>query len=532
MNKGQGVKRKASNTQGQSNKKGRHLEDSFPIDPLLQRNASPTKTEDINLDSNSNDSSSDQSEDGSDHGAAAETPLTPFSPDHSPRFPSELKTHLCTYADCGKAFNRPAKLAQHLLSHTNVRPFICPHEPCTKDFLRQSHLQHHIKSAHSNIRDYICKWEGCGKSFITATRLKRHHAAHEGRQKFMCKVDGCGQTFRKHGTLQKHIATAHEGKKAFQCTLQDEIGNLCGQGFDTSGKLRAHEGRAHGGKRFWCSLCSAETSAKEIPIAQPSGLRVAGFSTYAQLQEHIKINHPPQCDQCGYICRSQRDLKNHVEIHHGQATLEERKTYPCPEHGCSRAFTKQGNLNAHIQSAHKAKRYICGKVELQSLNRVDGWDGLNACGRALSTKGSLESHIRTAHMGMGRRRSRKSKTHTSESSQDQQSHQMNLMKLTGVGYEQYSGRHVTCLIPHCDFRFGRKFDLQVHLVSRHNYSEREAEEIIADADKCLDQQITYPIDPPIDLIRGKDLGDLQLMDLDGLNEAHEEAIPVPCNGGF
>lgn len=413
-------------------------------------------------------------DEGSTYDATSNTPLTPVSPNPSPRFPSELKNHSCSYLNCGKAFNRPAKLAQHMLSHTKFRPFVCPHKPCTKDFLRQSHLQHHIKSAHSDVRDYTCEWDGCGKSFITATRLKRHHATHEGREKFTCNIDGCGQTFRKHGTLQKHVKTVHEGKKAFECQFLGEDGNLCGQGFDTLGKLRAHEGRVHGGKRFWCSMCFSDTTGRETAIEQLSREGTAGFSTYTELQEHMKINHPPQCETCGLNCNSQRELKNHIEVRHGVSSLDERRTHVCQESGCGRAFTKRGNLNVHIQSAHKAKKYICGDKRLESLNNVDGWDGANACGRELSTKGSLESHIRTAHMGMGRRRSRNRKRQASDASKKQNAHDMNLLKLTGVGYEEYCGRHIPCLIPECGFRFGRLYDLQIHLISRHGLSESEA----------------------------------------------------------
>ncbi|KAI4190336.1 MAG: hypothetical protein L6R41_000862 [Letrouitia leprolyta] len=485
------LKRKADKNPEQNIKKARITHGTGVENPLWEKNCAetnsmpPTRSEDSESGSESG-SCADSDDEESTYDAASNTPPTPFSPKTPPRFPSELKNHICNFPDCGKAFNRPAKLAQHMLSHTKVRPFVCPHKPCTKDFLRQSHLQHHIKSAHSDVRDYICEWEGCGKSFITATRLKRHHAAHEGREKFKCNVRECGQTFRKHGTLQKHMKTVHEGKKAFECQLLRDTGNVCGQGFDTVGKLRAHEGRVHGGRRFWCSVCSSDTAEGQIRINQPSEEGTGGFSTYAELQEHIKINHPPQCETCGLKCNSQRELRNHIEVGHGMLNLDERKTHVCLESGCGRAFTKRGNLNVHIQSAHKAKRYICGDTRLESLNNITGWDGANACGRALSTKGSLESHIRTAHMGMGRPRSRNRRTQRSDPAQEQNTHGMNLLKLTGVGYEEYSGRYIPCLFPKCGFRFGRPYDLQVHLVSRHGQSESEAISSVVSVDDKYD----------------------------------------------
>ncbi|KAL8766118.1 MAG: hypothetical protein Q9209_007016 [Squamulea sp. 1 TL-2023] len=475
------LKRKTSSNQKSRNKKlcivpVDPTEGSFQLEGIgVVRLTSTAELQHPDI-SSFNDSSSD-----SESESICDTPLTQISSTASPRFPSELKTHLCTYNDCGKAFNRPAKLAQHLLSHTNTRSFVCPHEPCTKDFLRQSHLSHHIKSAHTDVRDYVCEWSGCTKSFITATRLKRHHAAHEGRTKFQCTVTGCSQTFRKHGTLQKHIVTVHEGRKPFSCEFRDQNGIACGQGFETAGKLRTHEGRVHGGQRFWCSICSTDISNNNSAIPHQLEEDTAGFSTYAELQIHIKAIHPPECSTCGLVCSSQRELKSHVEIRHGTASVDDRKTFICPEPDCSRAFTKKGNLNVHIQSAHKAKKYICGEVRLELLNNVEGWDGLNACGRALSTKGSLQNHIRTVHMDMGRRRSRPAKKSMGGPSASHDGATSNLIKLTGAGYDKISSRHILCPMSECGYRFGRHYDLRVHLLSHHAVQEDDVDRFTASA---------------------------------------------------
>ncbi|KAL8705776.1 MAG: hypothetical protein Q9201_001122 [Fulgogasparrea decipioides] len=502
-----GLKRKAAPAQSGSIKKARYTEDYLVHDSEAD-SSGPQSSAD----------SSNGSENESEQLAKADTPLTPISPRAPTRFPSELKTHLCTYSDCAKAFNRPAKLAEHLLSHTNLRPFVCPHQPCTKDFLRQSHLKHHIKSVHSNVRDYICEWEGCGKSFITATRLKRHYATHEGGEKFKCSVCDCGQTFRKHATLQKHILTVHEGRKPYSCELRDEDDNVCGQGFETAGKLRAHEGRVHGGKRFWCSICANDNYREDEAPQEASNGDEAGFSTYAQLQEHIKIDHPPKCNTCGLACSSQRELKNHVELQHVMPNIDERKTHLCPEPNCGRAFTKKWNLHVHIQSTHQSKKYVCGEVKLGILNMVEGWDGLNACGRALSTKGSLESHIRTAHMGMGRRRSKARKRQTSDPTEQ------NLIKLTGAGYKEDSGRHIECLLPDCEFRFKRAYDLQTHLLSHHSLPESDAERLIDTAGRNGDFLSAHYTGFPDDLMQDIHPRDWHMLDTQGYRNISEEDV--------
>ena len=405
-----------------------------------------------------------------------QTPSTPLSSRPSPRWPSDLKNHACPYVGCEKTFNRPAKLGQHLRSHTNDRLFVCPHLPCTKDFLRDTHLKHHIKSAHSDVRDYVCEWEGCGKSFITSTRLKRHHAAHEGRQKFICTE--CAQSFRKHGTLQAHVSTVHNGKKRFTCALRDDEGKECGKGFDAVGKLKTHEGRVHGGKRFSCSICNTQ------PQGEQSGpdhvVQELAFSTYAALQGHIKIEHPPTCAECGLQCTTQATLKSHVEVQHGILEVDERRTLTCSEPGCGRAFTRKGNLNTHFRMVHEGRSFVCGGIDLSTLKHIADWNGHNACGQALSTKANLAEHIRTAHMGLDHSRKRKTNLNAG-SSQGRSSRRKEVSaftRLTGSGYREETGRNIPCVLSDCNFHFLREYDLEIHLESGHGLPYHEVQELM------------------------------------------------------
>ena len=400
------------------------------------------------------------------------TPLTPLSSKASPRHPSDLKTIHCPYDNCDKTFNRPAKLSQHLRSHTNTRLFVCPHTPCTKDFLRESHLKHHVKSAHSDIRDYVCEWQGCGKSFITATRLRRHHAAHEGREKFRCTVTDCGQTFRKHGTLQKHITTFHEGRYPYVCELLNENGMRCGAGFDTEGRMESHAGRIHGTKKFVCTVC---------PCQQEEGIQTPNLSNYgavfpshAALQAHIQNEHPPTCTECGLKCTSKSALKSHVEVLHGGLDVNERKVHVCPELDCGRAFTKKGNMNAHIQISHAGKRFVCGAVDPKTLNHVGNWDGSDACGEASTSKRNLERHICTIHLGLDPLgKFKKGGKHQSLAESANNNGVSALTRLTGFGYETETGRNVSCLVQGCNHRFVREYDLDIHLQSRHGLADLE-----------------------------------------------------------
>ena len=419
------------------------------------------------------------------------TPLTPISPKASPRHPSDLlKIHRCTYEGCEKSFNRPAKLAQHFRSHTNTRPFVCPHILCTKDFLRESHLKHHVKSAHTDVRDYVCEWEDCGKSFVTATRLKRHRAAHEGREKFRCTVGGCSQTFRKHGTLQRHIVTVHEGRKPFICEVSDSDGNRCQASFDTEGQLKSHAGRVHEVNNFLCTLCSYENYDSKgdtmVEELEPS------FSTHAALQEHMKNEHPPTCRECGQKCRSLRDLKSHMEVMHGAFDANDSLAHFCPEQGCGRGFTKKGNLNIHIQISHN--RFVCGETDISKLSEVISWDGMNPRGKALMAAATLEEHKRIAHQGFAPSHKTRRQAKHVVSSAPARTHQVSILtRLTGAGYEEESGRRIPCLVLGCSHRFLREYDLEVHIQSRHGLADLGVREMLMDHQELYGRQTQHGI---------------------------------------
>ena len=303
---------------------------------------------------------------------------------------------------------------------------------------------------------------------------------HDGKSNLQCFVEGCAQTFRKHGSLQKHIAILHEGKSLFVCPFWEDDGQTCGREFNTAGKLKAHEERAHGGPRFWCRVCSPDVREGENHPTLDE--EKEGFSTYAQLQEHIVNAHPPTCIECGLRCKSQRELKGHIEVVHSCLGVDERRTHVCCISDCGRAFTKKGNLKMHIQSAHEKRRYVCGVVDVKLLNNISDWNGHNACGQALSTKANLEEHIRTAHLGFDHSRKHKNKAASNVITEARSSEKKvsTLVQLTGCGYENESGRNVVCLIPSCSFRFMRDYDLQIHFQSYHGLAYHEIRDLSTD----------------------------------------------------
>jgi len=380
------------------------------------------------------DQESDQ--DGKNVKNVADTPSsTPPAGSSTPRA-SESKTLKCPYENCFKAFNRQARLKEHLRSHTNTRPFKCPHAPCTKDFLRDSHLKHHIKSAHSNIRDYTCSREGCGASFATGTRLRRHEQSHEGRERFRCRgYDGCSETFRKHETLQRHIRSVHEHMKPFPCPETDSVtGARCTKAFDTAEKLRSHQRAKHDPTRFSCSECMAHNAAVMAMATADHGpdpleLVPASFATYGELQGHVTEVHPPTCSFCSLSVSTNKELTRHLELQHGilpPGTSPMVNEFTCTHPGCGKMFSKKGNLNIHVKTVHDKRRdFVCGETQIPLPDEIDTDDPaaagavvVHGCGRDFTSKASLEEHVRTAHLGLESKRMKREKKRKAEKEGD------------------------------------------------------------------------------------------------------------------
>ncbi|PMD36558.1 hypothetical protein L207DRAFT_515079 [Hyaloscypha variabilis F] len=369
-------------------------EHQIPSRALLD--SSKTGEESLELeDDDLEDEYKNNDSDSSDELKPADTPVTPFSPARK-KFPSELKTIKCTWEGCTKTFNRPARLTAHLRSHTNERPFVCTYEACDKAYLTDKHLQTHIKGSHTHDRSYHCDWEGCKKSFLTSTRLKRHKEVHKGHDRFRCTAyPPCNQTFRKHQTLQRHIRSEHLELAPYPCTYIDPItGEACNAGFDGAVGLRKHEERVHGAAQFFCPQCT-------VPGAfGPDGTPIhLGFTTETQLQSHVKKEHA-NCPFCDLKCSSQRELQNHIDSQHSGKSLEERKKISCTYLGCTKRFTKPGNLKIHIRTAHMGERFICCTFDLSDHPDVGDFDTAEACGKDFVSKASLIDHIRTAHLDL------------------------------------------------------------------------------------------------------------------------------------
>ncbi|KAL1894215.1 hypothetical protein Sste5346_006001 [Sporothrix stenoceras] len=447
-----------------------------------------------------------ESQDG--HSAPSEahtTPVTTALSTASRRFPSDLKTIPCTWPNCTKTFNRPARLTAHLRSHTNDRPFKCP--DCDKTYLEEKHLRQHIKGSHSQERQYVCS--ECDKAFLTATRLRRHAAVHEGQDRFRCRGydDNCTKTFRKHQTLQRHIRVDHLHQPAFACTHEITTPGVVGGApatkkpceavFESTGALRRHVERDHTAPKFWCEECGKNGANSTGGI---------GFATRALLEAHMRHAHV-DCPFCDTRFSGPAELHKHIDMHHSGKSVADRKTIACPHAGCSKTFTRRANLNVHIRAVHEGLRFVCGDdaADAASTTTAEGtgatsgerktfngwtdpdliaWEARNeGCGRGFVSKMKLEEHIRYVHLRHERPApapvivlNEQSVSSFGRGALTNMPPPPTAAQLDGLATPSAdvlidallgTNRTLVCTMPGCAARFVRHHDLSVHLQRGH-----------------------------------------------------------------
>ncbi|KAG0644416.1 hypothetical protein HOY80DRAFT_898548 [Tuber brumale] len=413
----------------------------------------------------------------------------------------------CTEPGCGKHFTRPCRLMEHLRSHTGERPFQCSTEGCDMSFLRESHLKAHIRAKHLQDKRYVCTFvipqgqedqlgafgfkrvagqggkvvdggSECGAKFTTNQHLKRHLESHQKALPHVC-VDypPCNEGFRKRGPLARHMREVHCGLLPWACPHQDTDDSTkhCSYASDTKRKLESHIASQHSGipkLRFWCDICQKNpgpppledisTNDTAFPIQRTVLPDTSSFSSYRELRAHTNAAHPPVCCHCSHRSPSHKALKLHIHNKH-DIPLNKRKTHICEI--CGQGLTKPQYVKTHIKIVHQGYRpFACPH-----------------CPRNYQYKAPLQKHIARTHNPNpeikpgggepGRPRALIRRLGLIE-------------ELSGYGYEN-SGRHITCVVDGCRWRYARLYDLRNHLGSAngHGFSPEQVDELMVGPEK-------------------------------------------------
>ena|SRR5258708_1595472 len=128
------------------------------------------------------------------------------------------RIYKCTLDGCEKSYAKPSRLKEHERSHTGdvcgsyiptllwlttftKRPFICT--TCNKTYLRETHLQAHVRShLPKSDRPFVCEESDCDKRFWTAQHLKAHkEVIHHGEKPFKVRLSFSLLSALDHATV-------------------------------------------------------------------------------------------------------------------------------------------------------------------------------------------------------------------------------------------------------------------------------------------------------------------------------------------
>lgn len=223
------------------------------------------------------------------------------------------------YQMCGKDFRSECRLNEHMITHTDVKPFCC--DTCGKRFRRSSSLSTHGR-LHSGEKPYPCKT--CGKCFRRSYSLMVHMRTHTGRNHVCARSVGrisyswalC--IFTWHFTrVTSHICASYVGKDYAR-----------GHSWYTTRESTLTRGRTRVKPAVWIS--SAETRWR---------------STW-----DIQAKKPCSCQRCGKnYCEGLFD-NPHAESLHGE------KLYCCML--CGEKFSDSYSLSHTVTYRQLASHWL------------------------------------------------------------------------------------------------------------------------------------------------------------------------------
>ncbi|XP_035489400.2 zinc finger and BTB domain-containing protein 41 [Scophthalmus maximus] len=321
-----------------------------------------------------------------------------FHPDNIQEFLAKRKRKSEGWkcAICLKTFTRRPHLQEHMILHTQDRPFKCsfcdeyfksrfarlkhqekyhlgpfPCEICGRQFNDTGNRKRHIECTHGGKRKWTCFI--CGKSVRERTTLREHMRIHSGEKPHLCSIcgqsfrhgssyrlhlrvhhddkryecDQCGKTFIRHDHLTKH-QKIHSGEKAHQC-------EECGKCFRRHDHLTVHYKSVHLGEKVWQKY---KTAVHQCEVCKKE------FKGKSSLEMHFRTHSgekPHRCPECHQTFRIKKTLTKHMVIH------SDARPFNCPH--CSATFKRKDKLKYHVDHVHST-RFNDQPISAQSEDKI------------------------------------------------------------------------------------------------------------------------------------------------------------------
>ena len=255
---------------------------------------------------------------------------------------------------------------------------------------------------------YSNKCKQCDASFAHSSLLRNHvKQVHEG---LFVQCEQCGQKLNRQRDLKQHMKGVHEGVR-YPC-------NICGKNFTQVSSLNTHIRGVHKKIRYKCAECPKETTQLGV------------------LNLHMKDVHNHSgytCNLCDFKAKTTYDLDRHNDKFHTEITCEH----------CNLKFETKHQRYCHVSKHHNGinykKLFKCSKCDFKEISVRE-----------------LRIHVKAEHEGLPIQKCNFCDFKTSCSDKK-------LMRAHVAG--SHGDQQYLCSL--CDFKTGRKTDLNNHMKRKH-----------------------------------------------------------------
>ncbi|XP_017280167.1 zinc finger protein 91-like [Kryptolebias marmoratus] len=290
---------------------------------------------------------------------------------------TKTKGHSCPLC-VNKHFRGPNKLARHMRTHTQEKPFPCP--VCRMTFSQSYHMTRHMRNQH-NAGQYFCPT--CGEGFGSYVELQSHKKTHKFQALF---CPDCHEEFTNSKELCSHVES-HK-KTDGQSTEQADVVKVKTEAVRDAGATSFDADSNSGESEV--QVLSEDKSVDEATSEEDRSKNREKAVSKTKTEGHF-------CPICvGRCFRGPTKLARHMRTH------TKEKPFTCPV--CTKTFSQSYHMTRHVRNQHDLGDHVCTKcgksfstwLDLKAHRKTHAVEGLTclACDKQFKGRAALASHLR------------------------------------------------------------------------------------------------------------------------------------------